>query len=184
MARQRMPTATLSSEKFQTGILGFDLSELLAVVVLGVVFPLLMFGRELPLPLWIANMAVWPLWAVLLFFVKREGRNTAEWLTTLIPFWKRQHTFRPRHKAKLPSAWADYLDRSTVAGANLVSWRWQTGSDGLAEIHVFEEPLRPYRAIIARTAPTRVTTNKGSQLVPARAYLSRPPIVEQIAEMA
>lgn len=144
--KQRIVTAKLDAKRVGIGsLMGLTISELMFVGVFGLFF-LFSLGVNLPLLPKIVSSAIWIALPVLLFFIKRDGLPISEWLGVLIPFWLRQHQFRLSTPASLRSRAGGMIDRVTGAGLNTVSFRWETGPDGARELHVFEDPRRPYRA--------------------------------------
>lgn len=150
MARKRTPIATLDDIPFDI-MFGLDLSELLASVVLVVFMPLLLFGAKLPLPLWLLLIAIYPAWAVLLFFTPRRDKQTlADWLGQLLPYWVRQKNFYSRRVDAHDTPLLERIDASISAGPNLVYWEFIPGPDGVLEAHVYECFTEPYRFLIER----------------------------------
>lgn len=145
LTRERTPHARLDDSRFTT-FWDLDIGELMATMALVIMMPLFAFGVSLPTPLWLLALVAFPLWAFFLFFVKRDGHNAAYWLGHMLPYWMRQREFRQEHRAGRIEPAHERLDDILTTGVNAVSFEWQIGEDGIAELHVYEEPWLPYRA--------------------------------------
>lgn len=142
------PPARLDSARFTT-FFDLDFSELLAFAFLCFIMPLATWGLALPEPAHIMTVLAFPAWAILLFFVKLEERNLAYWLGRMLPFWLRQREFRARRSVWRVTPRTEVADAALLSGENALSWRFETGADGAPELHIYESPLRPYRALVA-----------------------------------
>ena len=140
------PPARLDNARFTT-FFDLDVGELLISAVLWLLLPLISMGLALPdLVKW-ATAASWPALSILLFFVKHEDHSVAYWIGRMIPFWVRQREFRLVGKSSARvSPLSELAERLAVGGENAVSFAWRSGSNGEAELHVYETPLAPYRA--------------------------------------
>ena len=153
MAKKRVPVAYYQNARFEVlNVYGLrlDLSELLMSLVLMLFIPLFLLGANLSLPELLLCVACLWSWPILLFGLRREGRSVSEWLGILLPYWTRQRTFSRRSMRKALDPRTDLVDRSVSAGPNLLSWEFDTGPDGVREIHVYENPSVPYSALIAK----------------------------------
>lgn len=152
MAKARIPVARYQNAKFNViNLFGvqLDLSELLLTLSVGLLGPLFLSTLNLGTTEFIIAVACLWSWPFMLFVVRREQRNTAEWLADLLPFWTRQRVFHRRSSRSAADERTDLIDRSISAGPNLISWEWQIGPDGVRELHLYEDPSLPYRAAIA-----------------------------------
>lgn len=156
------PPARLDSARFTT-FFDLDFSELLAFAFLAFIMPLATWGLGLPEPAHLMTVIAFPAWALLLFFVKLEERNLAYWLGRMLPFWARQREFRARRTVWRVTPRTEAADAALLSGENALSWRWEQGGDGVPELHIYETPLRPYRALVAtggrRTPGRRMRAN-------------------------
>jgi hypothetical protein len=142
------PPARLDNARFTT-FFDLDVSELLVSAVLWFLLPLISFGLALPeLVKWV-TAASWPALSILLFFVKHEDHHVAYWIGRMIPFWARQREFRlMRRSAGRVSPASELADRLVEGGENALSFAWRRGADGEPELHIYESPLAPYRALV------------------------------------
>ena len=155
------PPARLDNARFET-FFGLDMSELLAFVALVFVAPLLFWGINLPEPFHLLAVAQFPLWALLLFFVGANEHNTAYWLSRMLPYWIRQHEFRSSRTTWRVTPRTERLDTIVLGGENAIVARWETGADGVPELHLYETNLRPYRAWVAAGGrPAAVGPHRG-----------------------
>jgi hypothetical protein len=143
----RAPQARLDETRFIT-FFDLDIAELIATMALCIILPLFTFGMGLPPVLFVATIVSWPLWAGALFFVKRDGRNAAYWLGKLIPFWLRQRTFVAERPSFRVTPLIERLDDVFVTAPNAISYQIERERGGLV-VHLYEEPLTPYRGWIA-----------------------------------
>lgn len=146
--RSRTPHARFDENRFVT-FFDLDLGELMAFGVLVLFMPLISFGLHLPFFLWLLTMVSFPSWALFLYFVKHDQRNAAYWMAKMVPFWLRQRRFLQTNRQAQLTAAHELIDRVAFGGVNALSFEWREGADGTPELHVFEEPLRPYRAWIS-----------------------------------
>ena len=153
MAKKRVPVARYQNMRFDViNVYGLrlDLSELMMALVLMVFAPLFLLGAGLTLPQLVISVVCVESWPLLLFGLRREGYNVAEWLAVLLPYWTRQKTFSRRPPRAAADPRTELLDRSISAGPNLISWEFTAGADDVLEVHVYEDPTLPYRALISR----------------------------------
>ena len=148
MARDTEATPRLHRQKLIT-FFRLDPSEMIASGVLALLLPLVSFGIGIPFPLNIVAAISWVAWAYLLFFVKRNDTSAITWLLRMVPFWLRQKRFRSVRESARITTMHDALIEATSIGANALSYRVTPGRDGVSELHVYEETLRPYRGWIA-----------------------------------
>jgi hypothetical protein len=181
MAKKRVPVARYQNMRFEViNVYGLrlDLSELMMALVLMIFAPLFLLGAGLTLPQLLISVICVESWPILLFGLRREGYNVAEWLGVLLPYWTRQKTFSRRPTRVTQNPRTELLDRSISAGPNLVSWEFNAGADGVPEVHVYEDPTLPYRALISRW---RIAAENRSLEQKAGHPLNtphRPPVVE------
>jgi hypothetical protein len=153
MAKKRIPVARYQNMRFDVinkyG-LRLDLSELMMALVLMVFAPLFLLGAGLTLPQLVICILCVESWPLMLFGLRREGYNMAEWLGVLLPYWARQKTFSRRPTRHMPDPRTDLLDRSISAGPNLISWEFLVAPDGVTEVHLYEYPGVPYQGLIAK----------------------------------
>lgn len=142
------PPARLDHARFTTFI-GLDIGELLASITLSVVGALMLWGAKIPEPAHIIMTAYPVIWAALLFVFKVDDLPLVGWLGRMLPFWYRQRRFTAVRPAIRSSASAETIELALASGENLISWELRRGPDGLAELHIYEHPLRPYRGLIA-----------------------------------
>jgi hypothetical protein len=182
MAKTNSPIARLDPDKdvIPLGPVSLTLSELLVTVVIGVLAPLFCLMLRLPLPLMALTMACFPVWAACLFLVQRDGMNLAKWYRILLAYSVRQKTFRSGASGRVrrPSPWNDMVDRSASAGTNLISWQTEVLPDGTTVIHVAEDVLRPYRALVALSPARRALPDGSVRIVPSTARRPRQGLVE------
>jgi hypothetical protein len=143
------PPARLDHARFSLA-LSLDLTELMIFAIMVGLLPLIFWGIHLPEPFHLLAIACFPAMAALLFLVKHEDHHLLYWLGRMLPYWTRQRVFRPT----ITSAWRvspanERLDALVLGGENALSFRWLTGADGRDELHIYESPLRPYRAWVA-----------------------------------
>lgn len=148
------PTYRLDRGKLIT-FYDLDVGELMAAGVLSFLFPLLILGGGLPLLGKATAIGSLFLVTFLLYFVRRDEHNVATWIARMVPFWMRQRRFRATPPPGRVTPVLERLDEIALFGPNALSFEWRDGADGVAELHVFEQPLRPYRALVAGTADTR-----------------------------
>lgn len=142
------PPARLDNARFTT-FFDLDVSELLVSAVLWFLLPLISLGLALPDPVKWATAASWPALSILLFFVKHEDHNIAYWIGRMIPFWVRQREFRlVRRGAGRVTPVSELAERLVEGGENALSFAWRRGVDGEPELHIYESPLAPYRALV------------------------------------
>jgi len=174
MAKKRVPTAhyqTMRFEVIKKFGLDLDLSELMVTLVCVVFIPLFLLGAGLTLPQLIIAVGAIVSWPWLLFSLRREDRNVAEWLALLLPYWTRQKDFVRRAPRPPADPRLEQLDRSMSAGPNLISWEWQVAPDGVTELHIYEDPSVVGVALISRwrTAAThRSIEQSAGHLIPVR----------------
>lgn len=163
--RERTPHARLDDSRFTT-FWDLDIGELMASMALFILLPLFSFGVDLPVPLWLLSFVAFPAWAFLLFFVKRDEHNAAYWLGHMLPYWLRQREFHQENRAGRITPAHERLDDILTTGVNALSFEWQTGVDGVTELHVYEEPWLPYRAwVVAEGVPQRTRPIKMPEVV-------------------
>jgi hypothetical protein len=147
--RLREPTARLDETKFVL-FAGLDLTEVGAAMALTGIPTVLLIGAELPAPLKVAALTAWPLLTFMLYGVKREGRAIADWVTVLVPYALRRKRFRNAGAAS-PDPRLELVDAAIAPGVNLISWEFVPAAEG-DELHLYEEPSRPYRALAGYAA--------------------------------
>lgn len=159
---------------------GLTISELLTVTLLVFFFPLFGIGVKLPPVPWMVNLALGPALAGLLFFVKRDRLPAAYWLGLMLPFWARQKRFLAT-RSNPRRAVADRIENSAGSGLNWISFAWHTAADGTPELHVYEDPRRPYRAVAARSAHERAQRLITSGFSPARRRGANRELLKELA---
>lgn len=147
LSRDRVPHAKLDDARFVT-FFDLDIGELMAFGALVIVMPLVAIGLRLPFLPWLLTVISFPCWAFCLFFVKHEGHNAAYWIGKMVPFWLRQHSFRLNNRQIRITPRHELIDAVLTSGVNSLFFEWRNGADGELELHIYEEPLRPYRAWI------------------------------------
>ena len=141
----RVPTPRLDKVPL-TIFFGLEISELLAFGMLVIIMPLMTIGSDLPFLFRIIAVISYPSWAFFLFFVNHRDANAAHWMTVMIPFWLRQrHFHHTRRTARRNNALHELVDLSLDFSSNNLSYRWKKGADGMDELHVYENPVRPYQ---------------------------------------
>jgi hypothetical protein len=128
-------------------------SEVMAMLLVSGVMPLIGFATSLPFPIKIVAVACWASWGPLLFFVRRQDETAATWFSRFVPFWLRQRAFRGVPASSRVTAIDDLIGIATSVGPNAVWFTWKQGTDGVLELHVYEEPTRPLRAWAVETEP-------------------------------
>ena len=143
-----IPSPRLESAKLVT-FFDLDVSELLALGVFWFLFPVVIVPSSLDLVSKILAVAGFVVMGGLLFFYKYDERTLAYWVAKLLPFWIRQRRFRARSAFGRVTPKTERLDLVASFAGNSLSYAIETGADGVTEIHVYEHPLRPYRARVA-----------------------------------
>jgi len=144
LGRFREPTARIDEAKFVT-FFGLDIAEIGIAGLLTVLPTLFLLGLQADLIVKIPLLAAWPLLTFTLFGIRRERRSVFDWMGVLVPFALRRKRFS-RGTSVRETTIEERLDADLRVGTNLVSWVYRTGTDGVRELHVYEEPARPYRA--------------------------------------
>ncbi len=142
------PPARLDHARFTT-FGNLDIGELLAFVVMATVGPVILLGVRLPEPAHLITAALPVLWAILLFMLRFDDLPLVGWVGRMVPYWTRQRRFSAARPAGRVSPASERADLAVSSGENAISWRLLTGSDGGPELHLYESPVRPYRAIVA-----------------------------------
>jgi hypothetical protein len=121
------------------------LAEIGIAVLLTVLPTLFLLGLQAELWVKLPLLAAWPLLTFTLFGIRRERRSIFDWMGVIVPFTLRRKRFS-RGTSVRESGIEERLDADLRVGTNLVSWVYRDGPDGERELHVYEEPARPYRA--------------------------------------
>jgi hypothetical protein len=170
LGRFREPTARIDEAKFIT-FFGLDIAELGIAGLLTIVPTLLLLGLQADLLIKIPLIAAWPLLTFTLFGIRRERRSVFDWMGVLVPYSLRRKRFSRGTSVRETPA-EEALDAHLRVGTNLVSWTYRRGDDGEPELHVYEEPARPYRAWKGfgheAFRPGAFTTAAGRALHPSR----------------
>jgi hypothetical protein len=148
-----IPQPRLESAKLIT-FFDLDVSELMALGVFWFLAPVVIVASSLELLGKLLSIGGFAVAGGLLFFLKVDERNLAYWVGRLLPFWLRQRRFRARSAFGRVTPETERLDLVASFAGNSLSFERRTGTDGVAELHVFEHPLRPYRARVAAPAGT------------------------------
>ena len=145
------PPARLDHARFTT-FFNLDLGELLAFAVMAGVGPLLLFGVHLPEPAHIITAAFPLVWAILLFMIRFDDLPLLGWIARMVPYWFRQRRFSASRPAGRITPASELSELALASGENSISWALRAGDDGNPELHIYESPVRPYRAIVASGA--------------------------------
>jgi hypothetical protein len=148
-----IPSPRLETAKLVT-FFNLDVGELLALAVFWFLFPVVIVPSSLDLPGKILAVAGFGAMGGLLFFYKYDERTLSYWVGKLLPFWLRQRRFRARSAFGRVTPESERLDLVASFAGNSLSYTVETAADGVTEMHVYEHPLRPYRARVASPAGT------------------------------
>jgi hypothetical protein len=151
MAKERLPQAKLDVVRFApfSPVLNADVTELIILAVLAMLLPLFIIGNNLPIAFKVITLGAFPAIGFMLIVVSRQGHPGLYWLTKMVPFWFRQRRWREVSADARVTPEIDRSEDVLSTGVNAISFAWQTDADGQLQLHVYEEPLRPYRAWIA-----------------------------------
>jgi hypothetical protein len=149
-----IPSPRLETAKLVT-FFNLDVGELLALGVFWFLFPVVIVPSSLDLPGKILAVAGFAAMGGLLFFYKYDERTLSYWVGKLLPFWIRQRRFRARSAFGRVTPETERLDLVASLAGNSLSYAVETGSDGVTELHIYEHPLRPYRARVTAPDGTR-----------------------------